>query len=113
MLSHIQSVLLKANFRKSFKITSGIQTIPLGRYHKMTTQQPAPTADLLQLNPVAISAQPSNSTSRPAPILPSSRHLYHPSLLEITQNFKATSIPPPRTELTGISIVQIMSKHSA
>ena len=75
----IQSALLGANFRKSSKITSGLLTTPLGTYNETATQQPASTTDLLPLNPAAVSAQPSNSTCRPAPASPSSRHLYHPS----------------------------------
>ena len=54
------TALLRANFRKSFEITFGRFTTP-GRYHEMMMQQPAPTADQVQLNPAAVPMQRSYS----------------------------------------------------
>ena len=59
--SIIQTALLRANIRKPSETLSGLLSKPLGRYHETTTQQPAPTADQVQLKPAAVPTQPSNS----------------------------------------------------
>ena len=55
-----KTALLRANVRKYSEITFVYPLLRLGRYHETTTQQTIPSADQLQLNPAAVSAQPSN-----------------------------------------------------